>query len=205
VAKTVATLVKRFGWQGPVGCGFPGVIRDGVVLTAANISSKWLGVDAAQLFGDATGCDFTVANDADVAGIAEMRFGAGRGRNGVVMVMTLGTGIGSAFFVNGVLFPNTELGHLEIDGRQAEKWASDKVREDEGLSWKKWASRVDVYMKRVHAYLWPDLFIIGGGGSKKIDKFMKHLKVDAEVVAAQLRNQAGIVGAAVLAAEARRG
>lgn len=205
VARTVAELVKRFDWHGPVGCGFPGVTRDGTVLTAANVAKKWIGVNAAALFGEATGCNFTIANDADAAGIAEMRFGAGRDRRGVVMVMTLGTGIGSAFFIDGTLFPNTELGHLEIDGQEAEKWASDKVREDHGLSWKEWAKRVDAYMKRVHGYLWPSLFIIGGGASKKIDKFQKHLRVDAEVVPAKLRNQAGIVGAAVLAAEAQTG
>ena len=154
------------------------------------------------MFERDTECTFTVLNDADVAGLAEMRFGAGRGHQGVVLVLTLGTGIGSALFINGQLVPNTEFGHIEINGRNAERWAADSVRENKALSWKKWAKRVDEYLHAVQFYLWPELIIIGGGVSKKHQKFLRYLTVDAEVVPAQLRNQAGIIGAAAAAAMA---
>lgn len=201
VAESVATIARHFDWKGPAGCGFPGVVRRGVVLTAANVSKKWVGVEGVALLNEATGCRFTLANDADVAGLAEMRFGAGRGRKGVVLMVTLGTGIGTALFMDGKLVPNVELGHLEIDGREAEKWASEKVRIEKGLSFKKWAHRVDAYLDRLHAYFWPDLFILGGGGSKKFEKFARYLSVDCALAPAKLRNRAGIVGAAVLAAD----
>lgn len=200
VAETVAEVVSHFGWRGQVGCGFPAVVRHGRVDTAANISNKWIGVDARALFEGATGCTFTVLNDADVAGMAEMRLGAGRGRRGVVLVLTLGTGIGSALFVDGVLVPNTEFGHLEINGLKAEHWTSDRVRERKGLSWKKWARRLDTYLKAVHFYTWPELIILGGGVSKRHEKYIHRLSVDVEVLPAQLRNEAGIVGAAAAAA-----
>jgi polyphosphate glucokinase len=201
IAETVASLVDHFSWSGPVGCGFPAVICHGEVMTAANISKHWLGLNAAVEFETAAPCKFTVANDADVAGLAEMRFGAGKDRNGVVLFVTLGTGIGSALFIDGKLIPNTELGHIEINGREAEAWAAESVREKKDLSWKKWARRVDTYLKRMHAYLWPDLIIVGGGVSKKHDKFLPYLTVDAEVVPAMMRNEAGIIGAALLASE----
>jgi len=200
VAETVAEVVSHFGWRGQVGCGFPAVVRHGRVDTAANISNKWIGVDARAMFEATTGCTFTVLNDADVAGMAEMRLGAGRGRRGVVVVLTLGTGIGSALFVDGALVPNTEFGHLEINGRKAEQWASERVRERRNLSWKKWARRLDTYLKAVHFYTWPELIILGGGVSKRADKYVHLLSVDVEVVPAQLRNEAGIVGAAAAAA-----
>jgi len=200
VAETVAEVVSHFGWRGQVGCGFPAVVRHGRVDTAANISNKWIGVDARAMFEATTGCTFTVLNDADVAGMAEMRLGAGRGRRGVVVVLTLGTGIGSALFVDGALVPNTEFGHLEINGRKAEQWASERVRERKNLSWKKWARRLDTYLKAVHFYTWPELIILGGGVSKRADKYVHLLSVDVEVVPAQLRNEAGIVGAAAAAA-----
>ena len=196
VAETVAEVVSHFGWRGQVGCGFPAVVRHGRVDTAANISDKWIGVDARAMFEAATGCTFTVLNDADAAGMAEMRLGAGRGRRGVVLVLTLGTGIGSALFVDGKLVPNTEFGHIEIRGRKAESWAADSVRERKGLSWKKWAKRLDTYLRAVHFYTWPELIILGGGVSKRHDKYMHLLSVDVEVVPVQLRNEAGIVGAA---------
>lgn len=201
VAETVAELVAHFDWQGPVGCGFPAVIQHGYARTAANISKKFLGIDARKLFEEATGCRVTLANDADVAGLAEMRFGAGRDRDGVVLICTLGTGIGSAIFVDGKLFPNTELGHIEINGKEAEKWAADSAREREDLSWKKWARRLDRYLCTMHAYLWPELIILGGGVSKKHEKFVPLLTVDTEVVPAQLRNEAGIIGAALAVVE----
>jgi polyphosphate glucokinase len=179
-----------------VGCGFPAVVRHGRVDTAANISNKWIGVDARAMFEGATGCTFTVLNDADVAGMAEMRLGAGRGHAGVVLVLTLGTGIGSALFVDGKLVPNTEFGHIQLHGRRAESYAADSARERKGLSWKKWAKRLDEYLKAVHFYTWPELIILGGGVSKRHDKFIHRLTVDVEVVPATLRNEAGIVGAA---------
>lgn len=205
VTNTVAELVRHFGWKGPVGCGFPAVIRGGGVYTASNISKRWLGANARDLFTEATGCTFYVANDADVAGLAEMRFGAGRGRRGVVMVLTLGTGIGSAIFIDGKLYPNTELGHLEVNGHEAEKWASAKARDEQKLGWKKWSKRLNIFLERLHIYLWPDLIILGGGVSKKHEKFIPKLKVDVEIVPAQLRNQAGIIGAALYAGEAHTG
>jgi polyphosphate glucokinase len=201
VAETVTAVVKHFGWEGPVGCGFPAAIRRGEALTAANISTRWLGVNAEQLFAEATGCRFHVLNDADAAGLAEMRLGAGRGRQGLVLVVTLGTGIGTALFIDGRLVPNTELGHIEIDGREAEKWAAESVRGAKDLSWKKWARRVDRYLREMQALFWPELVIVGGGVSKKHHKFLPHMTVDVELVPAQMRNEAGIIGAAIAAAE----
>lgn len=201
VTETVARIVEHFQWQGPVGCGFPGVILHGVVCTAANISRDWLGTNARSTFETATGCTFKIANDADVAGLAEMRFGAGRGRRGVVLIVTLGTGIGTALFADGRLVANTELGHVEMRGKDAEKRAAESVRDRKGLSWKKWARRVDEYLGLMQAYLWPELIIIGGGISKKHERFLPLLEVGTEVVAAQLRNEAGIIGAALAAAE----
>ena len=205
IARTVAEIATHFDWKGVVGCGFPAVIRRGEVLIAANVSKKWIGVNARNLFAEATGCSFALANDADVAGLAEVRFGAGRDHRGVVLIITLGTGIGSALFIDGRLVPNTEFGHIEIRGRNAERWAAESVRERKGLSWKKWALRVDEYLGRMQFYLWPELIIIGGGVSKKHDKFLPLLSVNAEVVPAQLRNEAGIIGAALNAAEESAG
>lgn len=199
VAATVGQIAAHFSWQGPIGCGFPAVIRRGTAHTAANVDPAWIGTQAEALFSEATGCPVRVANDADVAGLAEMRYGAGRGRDGVVLMVTLGTGIGTALFVDGRLVPNTELGHIQIKRRTGETLAADSVREREELSWKKWAKRVDVFLQRMQAYLWPDLIIIGGGVSKKHDKFIPLLKTDVEIVPAQLFNEAGIVGAAVAA------
>ena len=194
VAATVAQIVEHFAWTGPVGATVPGVIKKGVVHTAANIDHAWIGTDAAALFSDATGQAFHVLNDADAAGIAEMTFGAGKDRDGVVIMITLGTGIGCAVFNNGVLLPNTELGHLEMNGRDAEEQASARNREDEGLSWKKWAERVDQYLDLMDQLLWPDLIIIGGGVSRRPEKFFPHLNTRAELVPAALENEAGIVG-----------
>ena len=201
VVETVAQIVEHFQWQGPIGCGFPSAIVGSKVRTASNISEKWLGLDAAKMVEEATGCKSIVLNDADVAGIAEMRLGAGKDRDGLVMVLTLGAGIGSALFIDGRLVPNTELGNLELGGVEAEQWASDLVRKKEDLSWKAWARRFDTYLKRMQLYFWPSLFIIGGGASKKHEKFLPLLTVDCEVVPARLRNEAGIIGAAIAAAE----
>lgn len=200
VAAAVAEVVHHFSWTGAVGCTFPAVVKSGVVLTAANVDNDWIGTDARALFEEATGCTFTVTNDADCAGVAEMRFGAGLGRTGVVMIITLGTGIGCAVFHDGVLLPNTELGHLIIDGVDAEELASDRARSERDMGWKKWAKRVDHYLDYVDRLLWPDLIIIGGGVSKKGEKFLPLLNVRCEVVRAKLLNEAGIIGAALTAA-----
>ncbi|MCG8419310.1 MAG: ROK family protein [Proteobacteria bacterium] len=201
VAGTIAELVTHFQHTGPIGCGFPAVIRWGQVFTAANIDKSWIGTDAQHLFERTTGCPFQILNDADAAGLAEMRVGAGKGRMGTVLVVTLGTGIGTALFVDGNLVPNTELGHIEIKGRDAETWAAESVREQKRLTWKKWTRRLDRYLRAMHAYLWPELIIIGGGASKRHDRFIPNLTVDTEVVPAQLRNEAGIIGAALGGAE----
>ncbi|MGW4792495.1 polyphosphate--glucose phosphotransferase [Nonomuraea sp. NPDC004297] len=195
VAKVVKSIRAHFGWTGPVGVTFPGVVVDGVVRTAANVDPSWVGVDAARLFGEAT-----VLNDADAAGLAEMSFGCGRGHEGTVLVLTFGTGIGSALFVDGVLVPNTELGHLELHGKDAEHRASARVREDHEMSWDKWGERVEEYLKHVEMLFSPALIVIGGGVSKKADKFLPHVHIDTPVVPAALLNQAGIIGAAQAAA-----
>lgn len=200
VADVVARIVGDAGWTGPVGCTFPAVIKSGVAHTAANVDKSWIGTDAAALFTERTGQPTTVLNDADAAGVAEMAHGAGRSQRGVVLVLTLGTGIGSALFADGVLVPNTELGHLELDGVIAEHLAAAKVREVEDLSWKKWAKRLDAYLQEVDRLLWPDQIILGGGVSKHADKFLSHLHVRPTVVPAALHNDAGIVGAAMVGA-----
>jgi polyphosphate glucokinase len=197
VARTIAQIAAHFRWKGPLGCGVPTVVLRGIVCTAANISRQWLGVDARTLLGQATGCPVSVINDADAAGYAEMHFGAGRGQAGVVVLVTLGTGIGTALFINGHLVPNTELGHLEIHGKEAEAWAADSVRESKNLSWKKWAERLKAYLAYLENLLWPELIIIGGGVSKKADKFLPRLRLRTPIVAAKLLNDAGIIGAAL--------
>ena len=197
VSSAVRELVREFAWKGPVGCALPAVIQKGYVRTAANISGTWLGVHAPRLFRKTLKRTVTVINDADAAGYAEMHFGAGRRREGLVIIVTLGTGIGTALFINGHLVPNTELGHLEVRGREAEKWAAASVRDAKDLSWKKWARRVDTYLHAMQRYFWPDLFIIGGGVSRKHDKFLPRLTVPVNVVPASLANDAGIIGAAL--------
>ncbi len=200
VTAAAAELVKSFGWTGKAGVTFPGVVIGGTIRTAANLDPSWIGLDGALAFGQATGLDVTVLNDADAAGIAEMRFGAGKGRVGTVLMLTLGTGIGSALFIDGILVPNTEFGHIEIRGKDAEKRASEQAREIDDLSWGKWAGRVDEYLAHMEALLSPGLVIIGGGISKKSDKFLPLLTgLQAEVVPAAMLNDAGIVGAALAA------
>ncbi|WP_112469783.1 polyphosphate--glucose phosphotransferase [Streptomyces triticisoli] len=204
VADGVRQVVDHFGWTGPVGLTFPGVVTGGAtVRTAANVDRSWVDTDARALFGERLGgLPVTVVNDADAAGVAEMRFGAGRGRKGTVILLTFGTGIGSAVFVDGVLVPNTELGHLELNGHEAEKRASSKVKEDQGLTWDRWARRVQKYLAHVEMLFSPELFIIGGGVSRKAHKFLPLIQgIEAEMVPAQLQNNAGIVGAAMHAAE----
>ncbi|MFI6516957.1 polyphosphate--glucose phosphotransferase [Spirillospora sp. NPDC050679] len=205
VAAVLTEITAHFGGDGPVGVTYPGVVIGGVTLSAANVDKSWIGTDAAALFAEATGRAVTVLNDADAAGIAEMRLGAGRGRKGTVVVLTLGTGIGSALFTDGVLVPNTEFGHLEIRGKDAEHRASAKVREDHDLSWDKWAERLSEYLVRLEALISPSLIIVGGGVSKKADRFLPLIEgVRAPIVPAALVNHAGIVGAAMAADEAAR-
>ena len=202
MAPVVAELVEHFAWRGPVGVTFPGVVRHGVIHSAANVDKAWLDTDADALFTEASGADVHVVNDADAAGLAEVRFGAGRDVPGVVIVLTFGTGIGSGMFIDGVLVPNTELGHLEIDGHDAEKRAAASAREREGLSWADWATRVQRYLETVVSLFSPALIIVGGGASRKADKWVPHLDVGVDVVPATLENEAGIVGAALVGAMA---
>ena len=208
VAKVVGDVAAHFDWTGPVGVTFPGVITGthGTVRTAANMEPDWIGVDAATLFAKSlrisSGGEPRVLNDADAAGVAEMAHGAGRGRDGVVLMLTFGTGIGSALFLDGKLVPNTELGHLELHGHDAEARASARIRAEKELSWHKWAERVQEYLTLVEKLLSPDLIIVGGGVSQHADKFLPLLKLHAELVAAQLANTAGIVGAAMAAVPA---
>jgi polyphosphate glucokinase len=200
VAAVVRELVTGFAWTGPIGITFPGVVMDGVIKTAANVDKSWIDTDARELFGQATGQSVAVINDADAAGMAEMKFGAGVGQQGTALLLTLGTGIGSALFIDGILVPNTEFGHIEIRGREAEKRASEFAREEHDLSWGKWAGRVDEYLEHMEQLLSPKLFIIGGGISKKSDKFLPRLTgLRATVVPAAMLNDAGIVGAAMAA------
>lgn len=199
MAETVAEIARHFAWTGPIGCGFPALVQAGVVRSAANIHKKWIGVDAQALFAEVTGCPVIVLNDADAAGLAEMTFGAGRGRNGVVMIITIGTGLGTALFLDGQLVPNTELGHIEIGGQDAELRASDAARQRDKLSWKRWAKRFNKYLNTLERLFSPDLFILGGGASKKHEKFIPLLSVRAEILPAQLLNEAGIIGAALAA------
>jgi polyphosphate glucokinase len=199
MADVVAEVSQHFDWHGPIGCGFPSALRKGIVLTAANIHEKWIGVDAAALFGQKTGCTVTMINDADAAGLAEMTFGVGKDRRGVIVMVTIGTGLGTAVFIDGRLLPNTELGHIEIDGKDAELGASDAARKRDKLSWEKWGQRFNIYLNKLERLFWPDLFILGGGTSKKYDKYKKYLDVQAEILPAQLLNEAGIIGAALSA------
>jgi polyphosphate glucokinase len=198
VADVVTQLVKNFSWTGPVGVTFPGVVVDGVTRTAANVDHGWIGLDARSLLAKATGQEVSVINDADAAGMAEMEFGAGKGVVSTVLMLTLGTGIGSALFIDGILVPNTEFGHIEIRGKDAEKRAAESARESHELSWDKWAGRVGEYLQHIEALLSPSLIILGGGVSKQSDKFLPLLTgIQARIVPAAMLNDAGIVGAAM--------
>lgn len=200
IADVVADLVRDLGWSGPAGLTFPGVVIGGVTHTAANLDPAWIGMDARALFTKATGLGVSVLNDADAAGLAEMKWGAGAGMAGTVLMLTFGTGIGSALFTDGVLVPNTEFGHIEIRGRDAEKRASEHARELHDLSWGTWAGRVDEYLDRLEALIAPELIIIGGGISRKAGKFVPLLtSLRARIVPAAMHNDAGLVGAAMAA------
>lgn len=201
VAEVVAQVAQNFDWTGSIGATFPAVVQQGSVRTAANVDRAWIGCDAADLFSRACGgTPVAVLNDADAAGLAEMEFGAGRGRTDTVVMITLGTGIGSAVFADGRLVPNSELGHIKIRGKEAEQRAADSARERDQLSWKQWAKRLNEFLEHLEGLVWPDLIVIGGGVSKKHEKFLPLLRTRAEVAPAQLLNEAGIVGAAVASA-----
>jgi polyphosphate glucokinase len=201
----VCSIVRNFEWRGLLGCGFPGVILKGRIMSAANLDESLIGVDLAHLLHDRTGCATHVINDADAAGLAEVTYGAGKGRDGVVLLITVGTGLGSGLFFNGQLVPNSELGHVKMKDKDsgkvldAEKLASDRAREKNDLSWSEWAGRFDRYLKYLHRVLWPELIIIGGGVAKKGDKFMPLLTVPCATALAALGSNAGIVGAATAA------
>ncbi|MBA3233188.1 MAG: ROK family protein [Propionibacteriales bacterium] len=205
VAAAVSDVLNHFNWTAPFGCTFPAVVQHGVVRTAANVSKEWVDTDIEQVLGDAAGRPVAALNDADAAGIAETHFGAATGQDGLVIVTTLGTGIGSALILGGRLVPNTELGHLVVDGEDAEIRASANARKGEDLSWKDWAKRLSRYYTYVESLLWPDLFVAGGGVSKKSDKWLDHVQCRTPIVAAQLQNEAGIIGAAMVASERHTG
>ncbi len=201
MARTVAAVVAHFKWRGPVGIGFPGVVEGSTIRTAANLHPGFIGLDGAKLFRAATGRRVSLINDADAAGLAELRFGAGRRRKGTVLVLTLGTGVGSALFCDGIRWPNSELGHLPYKGRSFEKFVSAAVRKRKGLTWEEWVRRLNLYLHTVETVLWPGLIIIGGGVSSKHEKFFSLLRTRAHIVPAQMGNAAGIVGAALSGAE----
>lgn len=205
VAAVAAEIVRHFDWHGPVGIGFPAAVKHGIVKTAANISPKWIGLNANELFTQVTGCPCVVNNDADGAGLAEVQFGAGHGQPGTVIMVTLGTGIGTAIIFGGKLLPNTELGHIEIDGQEGEAFAADSARQREDLTWKRYAKRLNRYLGTLESLFWPDLFILGGGISKEHAEFVPLLDVEAPIVVAQLLNEAGIVGAALMAVPGKPG
>jgi len=199
--EVIGELIEHWEWKGQIGCGFPGVLKHGVVHTAANLSKQWIGINIQEQIEKMSSCDVTVINDADSAGLAEMKFGAGKDYNkhggGVVIMITLGTGIGTAVFVDGHLVHNTELGHIEIDGKDAESRAAASVRERKKLSWKKWGKRVNKYLQTMEMLFSPDLFIVGGGVSKKPEKFFPYFELKTKIVSAEMNNNAGIVGAAL--------
>jgi polyphosphate glucokinase len=202
VMQVVAGLAAQLpGAQGPVGLAFPSVVKSGRVRTAANIDQAWLGLDGAALAERTLGRPAVVLNDADAAGIAEMRWGAGRGVTGTAIMLTFGTGIGTALFIGGRLFPNTELGHLELNGMDAEKWASAHVKTALKLDWPAWTDRVNDYLERMHALFWPDVFILGGAVSQDFEQFARLLRSEAEIRPAYFAGQAGVIGAALAAAE----
>ncbi len=198
LAEVVRRLVDHHGWDGPVGICMPSVVTRGIVRSAANIDKSWIDIDADHLFTEAVGAPVSVLNDADAAGVAEMTWGSGRDRSGVVLCLTFGTGIGSGLFVDGVLVPNTELGHLELDGPDIEKRAAASARDREGLSWAAWGDRVDHYLRHIVMLFSPELIIIGGGASKKPEKWLHRIDAGCEVVVATMANSAGIAGAALL-------
>lgn len=199
---TLKEVVAHHKWSGPIGIGFPAAIQHGIARTAANVDKSFIGLPIAECFSKHTGCPVYIANDADVAGLAEMRFGAGKNNPGVVLIVTIGTGLGTALFSDGHLMPNTELGHVFLsNGVEAERYASEAVRVTKDLKWKEWGDRFNLYLTTMESLLWPDLIVLGGGVSDKMHKFSPMITTKAPVVAASFLNQAGIVGAALFAEE----
>jgi polyphosphate glucokinase len=201
MAATFAELVKMHDWKGPIAAGFPAIVKNGVCLTASNIEKSWIGRSIEKTFSDACGCPVTAMNDADAAGIAIMRLGLGKGRKGLVLVLTIGTGIGSALFFDGKLIANTELGHLEFKGDIAEHYCSNVIREKEKMSWEVWGKRVNEYLQHLNDIFSLDCIILGGGVSKRFEDFKEYLTVDVEILPAKLKNAAGTIGAALYAAD----
>jgi polyphosphate glucokinase len=202
MGEAFAEITRFFGYKGAVGCGFPSIVKQGVALSAANIDQSWIGTNIEETFGRASGCKVFATNDADAAGVAEMRFGRGRDENGLVFLITIGSGLGSALFYHGVLVPNTELGHLLWkNGKSAELYASSGARERLKISRKEWADRFNEYLQHMERLFSPDLFILGGGESKFFDSYKDQLHTQARVVPAKMLNNAGIIGAAAYAAE----
>ncbi|MCP3928238.1 MAG: ROK family protein [Bacteroidetes bacterium] len=197
VAKTFVQLVKKIGYvKGPIGCGFPAIIKKGEAHSAANIHKDWVGLDVEKLLSKATGMKVSVLNDADAAGIAEMQFGVGKNETGTVLLITIGSGLGTALFRDGHLLPNSEFGHLILHGNIAERFAADSIRKKLELSWKEWGKRFNEYLVHLDRLMAPDLVILGGGVSKRFDKFEKYLTANMRIEPAELRNNAGAVGAA---------
>jgi polyphosphate glucokinase len=199
VIETIEEIINKFNWNGPVGCGFPAAVVNEIVRTATNIDDSWIGVNASEQIQKATGCPTHLVNDVDAAGYAEVEFGAGKGEKGTIFMAAFGTGIGTAVFTNHELVPNTELGHMKLNGMIAENYTANSVRENEELSWEVWGKRVNEYLKEVEFLFWPDLIIIGGGVSKEFDFFKEYLNLNTKVVPAATRNHAGIIGAALAA------
>lgn len=200
MAAVIAEIVKHFDYKGRVGCGFPTVIKKGVCKSPGNLDESWLGVNIEELFEEKTGLDFTVVNDADIAGYASMEYGVGRGKEGLVVMITIGTGLGSGAFYDGKLIPNFELGQIPYKKhKKIELWAAASAKEREGLSYKKWGKRFNKFLKYVDLIIAPDLILLGGGTSKDFDEFKKYIKIDTPVIPAELQNHAGIIGAAAAA------
>lgn len=200
MAEVVREIVKAFEWQGkPIGCGFPAIVKKGVALSAANIDKSWIGVNIEEVFSNSTECPVFALNDADAAGLGSMHFGDGKDAKGTVILITIGSGLGSALFYDGTLIPNTELGHLYMGGRIAEHYASAKTREEKDMSWKDWGKRFNKYLRHLDRLFSPDLFLLGGGGSNKFDEYADRLKVSIPVKPDRLFNRAGLIGAAYYA------
>lgn len=197
MAGEIKKLAAHFQWKGPIGVGFPGVIQSGVIRTSANLHKDFIDCDAAKLFSKVTRQRVSLVNDADAAGLAEAIFGAGKGKKGTVLMLTFGTGVGSALFIDGKLYPNSEFGHLRHKGKSYEKFVSAAARDHEDLSFKKWAHRVSDYINELETLTWPELIIVGGGISSEHKKWFKHLEIRTPIVPASFLNEAGIVGAAL--------
>ena len=198
VVSTIKLIVEHFKWKKPIGITFPAVVQNGVVKTAANIDNSWIGKNAEKLITKITKLPTCVLNDADAAGMAEMKFGAGKGIKGSVLLVTVGTGIGTVLFTKGKLVPNTELGHITLkSGIEGEEFASDAARKRDDLNWDAWAERFNIYLQEMEQLFWPELIIIGGGISKKKERFIDHIKLNSKIVMAQAKNEAGIIGAAI--------